>query len=307
VIIPTYERVHFLPQALKSVLAQDPGPDRMQIEVMDDCSTSKEVEAVVRQIGGDRITYTRQASNVGQFRNVNEGIRRARGRWLHILHDDDWVMPGFYATLEASLGMEQVGAPGAALTTINIHDRQGLLRSTWPAQRNGAGVLEDWLIKTATSVRVQTPAVVVRRDIYEALGGYNPDFPWPGDWEMWQRIAAHYAWWYEPAAIACYRDHETSVTHTAKRTASNMVEIRSVIDYAQHYLPSDIAPAIRDNARRYWAQFAFRTARRLIAAGDFEGGAAQISECLRTDSSPPMVKAVISMADGFKAGSSAPP
>ena len=40
VMIPTFDCARFLHQTLESVLSQDPGPDVMQIEVIDDCRCS---------------------------------------------------------------------------------------------------------------------------------------------------------------------------------------------------------------------------------------------------------------------------
>ena len=54
VMIPTYNRARFLDQTLRSVLAQDPGPERMQIEVIDN-STTDAVRAVVSQLGSPRV------------------------------------------------------------------------------------------------------------------------------------------------------------------------------------------------------------------------------------------------------------
>ena len=39
VMIPAYNCARFLAATLESVLAQDPGPAQMQIEVVDDCSS----------------------------------------------------------------------------------------------------------------------------------------------------------------------------------------------------------------------------------------------------------------------------
>ena len=52
VMIPTYNFAKYLVKTLQSVLDQDPGPDRMQIEVVDDVSTKDDPEAVVREVGG---------------------------------------------------------------------------------------------------------------------------------------------------------------------------------------------------------------------------------------------------------------
>src|ERR1700759_1744825 len=69
VMVPVYNCGSYLPQALRSILQQDPGPALMQIEVVDDCSTDIDVEELVRTIGKGRIVYYRQPENVGSLRN----------------------------------------------------------------------------------------------------------------------------------------------------------------------------------------------------------------------------------------------
>jgi glycosyltransferase involved in cell wall biosynthesis len=89
VMIPTFNRTEYLPRTLESVLAQDPGRDKMQIEVVDNCSTTDDPEPVVRAAAGDGITFTRNSQNLGSMRNFNRCIERANGYLVHILHDDD--------------------------------------------------------------------------------------------------------------------------------------------------------------------------------------------------------------------------
>src|SRR5215813_8446370 len=69
VMVPVYNCGSYLPQALGSILMQDPGPQLMQIEVIDDCSTDIDVEELVRSIGKGRVVYHRQPQNVGSLRN----------------------------------------------------------------------------------------------------------------------------------------------------------------------------------------------------------------------------------------------
>ncbi|MFD2512316.1 glycosyltransferase family A protein [Pontibacter locisalis] len=46
-IIPSYNCINTLKQALESVLIQDLGPEKIQIEVVDDCSTDGVVKELV--------------------------------------------------------------------------------------------------------------------------------------------------------------------------------------------------------------------------------------------------------------------
>ena len=99
VMIPAYNCAQYLRETLASVLVQDPGADRMQIEVVDDCS-SDDPKAVVNEVDPGRVEYYRQSQNVGTVRNFNTCLERSRGFLVHILHGDDAVRDGFYRVME---------------------------------------------------------------------------------------------------------------------------------------------------------------------------------------------------------------
>src|SRR5689334_2129176 len=111
VMIPAYNCSTYLVDAIKSVLQQDPGSDLMQIEVVDDYSTDANVEQIVKEIGKGRVSYFRQKQNVGSLRNFETCINRAKGKYIHLLHGDDFVKPGFYKNLTSLTEMfPEVGA-----------------------------------------------------------------------------------------------------------------------------------------------------------------------------------------------------
>ena len=60
VLIPTYNCAIFLKEALQSVLSQDPGPQKMEIIIIDDCSSKDDPEQVVNELGKDRMQFVRQ-------------------------------------------------------------------------------------------------------------------------------------------------------------------------------------------------------------------------------------------------------
>ena len=100
VMIPTFNCASYLRHTLQGVLAQAPGPETMQIEVVDDCSTKDDPEAVVRELGGGRVGFFRQPQNGGAIANFNRCLERSRGMLVHVLHGDDLVLPGFYAEID---------------------------------------------------------------------------------------------------------------------------------------------------------------------------------------------------------------
>ena len=91
VMIPTYNCSHYLIDNIRSVLAQDPGAEYMQIEVVDDFSTDADIEALVLEIGKGRVGFYRQPENVGSLRNFETCLNRATGHYIHLLHGDDQV------------------------------------------------------------------------------------------------------------------------------------------------------------------------------------------------------------------------
>src|SRR5450432_3794920 len=126
VMIPSYNCSDYLRKTILSVLAQDPGVDKMQIEVVDDHSLDDDVEALVAEIGKGRVKFFRQESNVGSLRNFETCLNRSVGEWVHILHGDDLVNPGFYTEIEGLF--QQFPNAGAAFTGyFHINDRDELL------------------------------------------------------------------------------------------------------------------------------------------------------------------------------------
>jgi len=66
VMIPTYNpRADYLEETLWSVIKQDPGPDQMQIEVIDDASPNGAPTEFIRKLAGKRVTVHCEPRNLG--------------------------------------------------------------------------------------------------------------------------------------------------------------------------------------------------------------------------------------------------
>ena len=295
VMIPTYNCARYLGETLMSVLAQDPGPAAMQIAVVDDCSTEDDPAAVVEATGGGRIEFVRQDRNVGHTRNFDTCLSRARGQLIHLLHGDDQVRPGFYRTLQQPF--ETHPQVGAAFCRWQAMDDQGQCRYTAQLERPQAGVLDGWLERIATGQRVQAPAMVVRREVYERLGGFDRRMHrYAEDWEMWVRIAAHYPVWYEVEPLAIYRVRPSSLSGQSLRTGENGADLRRAIAINATYLPPERAGAITRAALEACAQAALRRGRRALGARDPDTAVAQLREAIRFSRSLRIVAACCGLA-----------
>jgi glycosyltransferase involved in cell wall biosynthesis len=284
-MIPSHNCAGYLRQTLVSVLCQDPGPDVMQIEVVDDASTKDEPETVVREIGGGRVGFYRQAVNVGHSANFQTCLERSRGRIVHLLHGDDAVRPGFYETM--GMAFERAPGLGAAFCRQVYIDETG--NEIWhsPLERESSGILENWLQRIAVRQLIQTPSIVVAREIYEQIGTFDRRLSWVEDWEMWVRIAAYRDVWFETGQLALYRVHATSSTSRQLRSAENLRDVRRALSIIRRYLPSEWAEASVNASLAFWADDALRNrVPTFIRKRDLAAVRAQVEEALRCSRSP---------------------
>ena len=299
VVIPTFNCARYLGETLASVLAQDPGPGAMQIEVVDDHS-SDDPEAVVTKAGGGRVHFFRQPGNVGHTRNFHAGLTRARGHLVHLLHGDDYVLPGFYAKLQAAFAARP--DIGAAFCRNYFVDEAGARLGISDPEQGESGVLKDALERLALEQRIMTPSIVVGRRVYEALGAFDERLVCAEDWEMWVRVAANFPVWYEVEPLAAYRMHADSNTGRHTSSAEDIRYTRMAIELFAPYLPPARAPDITRRARATYAFAAIRSARTLWDAGDRDGAKAQLRESLALSRS----WRVLGAALGFAARSAWP-
>lgn len=261
VMLPTYNCTFFLREALQSVLAQDPGPDLMQIEVVDDASTDEDVAAVVAELGQGRVQYYRQPHNVGSLRNFETCLNRAQGHRVHLLHADDRVLPGFYA--EVGRLFDQHPEAGAVFSHYASIDEEGRRAQEFGPLEPRAGLLHNWLLRIAAAQCLQYAGTVVRRDVYEQLGGfYGTDCG--EDWEMWVRIARHYPVAYTPALLAEYRGRAGSISEEKERRGHVLPETGRAIALIEAHLPPEHRRRVGNEARRWAALLGMGGAYRVL-------------------------------------------
>ena len=96
IAIPTYKRNHLIKDALDSALNQK-GFDNYEVIIVDndDNFNNKELEKILREYNNEKISYYKNEKNIGIFGNWNRCIELAKGEYISILNDDDWLEKNF--------------------------------------------------------------------------------------------------------------------------------------------------------------------------------------------------------------------
>jgi GT2 family glycosyltransferase len=165
-------------------------------------------------------------------------------------------------------------------------DTDGNWETIGELEPGGRGILDGWLERIALGQRLQTPCMVVRRSVYEHVGGFDPRLTHCEDWEMWTRIAASFPVAYEPIPFALYRIHAGSSSGRSRSVGENVVDLRRAIEINRARLPAERADEITATALEITAVTAIRRAGRMLQAGDSGAASAQVKEALRTSRSP---------------------
>lgn len=282
VMIPTFNTpATFLREALESVLQQDPGPDVMQIKVVDDASIDGNSQAVVAAVGRGRIEFERNPRNLGQARNLNRCISRARGHLVHLLHADDFVSPVFYAVQAAAAARHrEIGVFASQSRYIEA--------SVWTG--GSSPLIRQW-VKNGRDVSmffyetpIQTPGVVVRRESYERVGGFSPSLAFLVDLEAWVRLISTTSAFMIPTPLASYRMHSASVTRRSERNGAAVLE---AIQMNRLFTETDDGFSVTRGRQRV-AKLAWRYFLRFLAEGDEE--AARVNHRLWTELAPPLLR-----------------
>lgn len=293
IMIPTYNGDTYLEETLNSILEQDLDPQNTEIEVVDDCSTQGNTEAIVKTVGRGRVKFYRQPQNLGLVENWNACINRSRGHWVHILHQDDRVLPGFYHQMQQVF--EAFPQVGAVFCRHYYIDESGKLKLLSNLEQENPGILNNWLERIAVRQEIQFPSIVVRRSVYEHLGGFYPPVGYAADWEMWKRIATHYPVGYQPTPLACWRMHSFSASSRSIKQAKDMADLQHSIDISASYLPPEKTANLSRQAQENYSLYALQTARKFLESGQANEAIAQIRAALKLSQSPQVRDRVIAL------------
>jgi glycosyltransferase involved in cell wall biosynthesis len=193
VVVPSYNHSIYIEKAIISILSQD--FEDFELLISDDASSDGSWE-IIRRFKDRRIRIFKQQENLGPVGNLVFLIKQACCKYVALLNSDDYWRPGKLGKQFAI--MEENPRLGACFTWADLVDENDRVitgaEAIWndvfrqPNRSQG-----QWLRHFFSEGNcICHPSMLIRRDVYNQLGFYNPGLKQLPDFEMWIRLVKRY-------------------------------------------------------------------------------------------------------------------
>ena len=216
VVIPVYNQAQYLAIAIDSVLGQ--GYSALELVIVDDGSTDA-TPNVIAGYGG-RVRAIRQ-ENRGAAAALNSGIDAARGDFVCWLSADDQFLPGKLETQVTAFRDDP--ALWLSATGYDVVDAEGRIVRRVPAPRWRH---PDPFVAVFWENPINGSSVMVRREVFERVGMFDPGLRADVDGEMWLRLAPHGRIRQIDGSFLRYRVHDRSLSANRSLMIESLTRVR---------------------------------------------------------------------------------
>jgi len=217
-----YNGARYLRAAIESVLSQQ-GVD-FELLVIDDGSTDESGAILDDFAARDSRVRVIHQENVGLTRALILGCNQARGRFIARQDADDVSLPGRLGRLASLLRSDDRLVFVSSHVDVIGPGGEVLMTHTRPADVPEATAL---LIE-GRSGPPGHGSVMFRRDIYDSVGGYRPEFYFAQDADLWLRLVERGLLGYVPEVLYRYRVAPNSIS--GGLNPSKLAFVQSVVD-----------------------------------------------------------------------------
>jgi glycosyltransferase involved in cell wall biosynthesis len=232
ILLTCFNHIRYLPDAVAGIKSQT--FTDYEIIAIDDGSTDGSREWLTANLSEAQLIFNEK--NLGTYASLNVALAAATGDYIAILNDDDlWAPEKLQKQLDLFGTHPEVGL---VHTDGHFVDGEGQrmqgspLGFEFPRTETGH-ILTSLLYQN----KIIASAVLVKRECFDKVGVFNPEYFGSGDWEMWLRIAEHYQIGFVAEPLTFYRVHGENASHKLERIWKDDEKLREWIrtkyaDYA---------------------------------------------------------------------------
>lgn len=233
IAIPTFKRPNFLENALRSALNQVDVND-YEIVIIDNDNSSSIIEEIVKKYSDERVYYFRNEENIGMFGNWNRCIEHAKGEYITILNDDDWLSENYLNRCIQYLKDDLDGLYFPS-NRVDCRGEIDIIKKRYQtfkkmitafSKTQKKLTLFDFFLGNKSA---GTLGVVLKTEYLKKLGGYNPDYFPSSDYVLHSKYCHHYNVHFINEKLNYYRiaENESAKQETLKKWEYLDNDIRS--------------------------------------------------------------------------------
>ena len=255
VVIASYNTEKYLGQSIESVLNQS--YQNLELIVVDDGSTDATSELIEPYRSDSRLRYVYQ-DNAGQSNARNQGVRLAKGDLIAFNDADDiWYPSKLEKQVPVMARSENVALVYTGRDRIDSEGNP--IEHRLPTQYRGANLCERLFERNF----VPCNTCLIRKAVFERLGGFNEQLERSEDWDLWLRLAAEYEIDFVPDRLAAKRFWPNQISRDMRRVATARQQIvrsfwkshpnsvsRQIVDHAHAMNERMLAHAEVDQGNR---------------------------------------------------------
>lgn len=221
IFIPTYNASRFIYETILSALNQE--YDFFEILVVDDCSSDNTIK-IINEFQDCRIKILKNQKNMGRPFTRNRGIESARGEFIAVLDADDIAEPD---RLKIQIDFLEKNPDYAAVGSYaNFIDESGNIIYLCKLPQSSSEI-QKHILQYNCFIH---SSVTFRKSILENVGGYNLNYPYAQDYELFLRLSENYKLFNIDKPLIKYRFHPDQVSqHKLKfqRKLANQARLES--------------------------------------------------------------------------------
>lgn len=186
VVIGVYNAENVIADTLQSVLTQT-GP-LFELIVVDDGSTDNTASIIESVLSGQpSTTFLQNKRNQGLTRSLIWACELAKGKYIARIDAGDIYLPGRLAAQSKILDTQEAVGLVSCGTRFISENGEFLYSVQQTSEQLTKG------LETLNPKQIRGPShhgsVMFRSKVYEAVGGYRPDFSVAQDLDLWMRIS----------------------------------------------------------------------------------------------------------------------
>lgn len=255
IILPNYNHAVFLEKRIQSILNQT--FQDFELIVLDDCSADNSKEIIEQYRVHEKVSHIvyNKTNSGSTFRQWDNGISLAKGKFIWIAESDDYCEPNFLFELISPL-QEDESLVIAFCQSLFVTPDEKIINKTeaqYLAKKvTGTDFLQQQMLGINAIANVSM--AVFRKDTALSVSPDYKGYKYCGDWLFYANMCLKGNVYISGKYLNYYMRHQNSVTSSQLKTGLDFLEGNNIFHFIRHSVPvnrKDVDRALHKRMERY--------------------------------------------------------